>query len=90
MTSASPTQTSSTSLRTRALLAVALTVTFYVLAIGVALALIIAPIALWASSGRGNIWVTLAMVGAGAAILRAIVPERDRFDPPGPELRRGA
>lgn len=76
------------SLRRRALLAIALTATFYLLAIAVALGLIVAPVALWISSGRGNIWVALAMVGAGLAILRAIIPERDRFDPPGPELRR--
>lgn len=74
------------SLRSRAALAVALTVTFYLLAVIIALGLIVTPIALWASSGHGNLWVTVAMVGAGATILRAIVPERDRFEPPGPEL----
>jgi Zn-dependent protease with chaperone function len=76
------------SLRRRALLAVALTVTFYVLAIAIAVALIAGPIALWASSGTGNIWVTIAAAGAGLAILRAIIPERDRFEPSGPQLRR--
>jgi len=48
------------------------------------------PIALWASSGRGNLWATVAMVGAGVAIMRAIVPKRERFEPPGPELNRTA
>lgn len=76
------------SLRSRAALAVALTVAFYLLAIGVGVGLIAVPIAVWAATGRGNIWVTAAMVGAGAAVLRAIVPERPRFAPPGPELRR--
>ncbi len=76
------------SLRSRALLAVALTVFFYTMALAIALGLIIAPIALWATEGRGNIWITIAMVGAGLAILKAIIPERGRFEPPGPELTR--
>ena len=84
MTAAAP------SMRSRALLAVGLTVTFYLLAIVIALALIALPIAVWAAEGRGNIWVTIAMVGTGLAILRAIVPERARFEPPGPELTREA
>ena len=76
------------SLRSRALLAVALTVFFYAMALVIALGLIVTPIAVWASSGSGNIWVTIAMVGAGLAVLKAIVPERMRFEPPGPELTR--
>lgn len=80
--------TTGPSLRNRALLAVALTVAFYGMALAIALGLIVAPVAVWASSGRGNIWITLAMVGAGLAILKAIVPERDRFEPPGPQLTR--
>lgn len=83
-----PVESSAPSLRNRALLAIALTVAFYLLALGVALTLIVTPVAVWWLNGQGNIWVTLAMIGAGAAILRAIVPERDRFEPPGPELRR--
>jgi Zn-dependent protease with chaperone function len=76
------------SLRGRALLAVALTVAFYAMALAIGLGLIAAPIALWASEGRGNVWITIGMIGAGLAILRAIVPERARFEPPGPELTR--
>ena len=75
------------SLRSRALLAVTLTVGFYALALAISLGLIAAPIVLFAVSGRGNIWIALALIGAGIAILRAIVPPRDRFEPPGPELR---
>jgi heat shock protein HtpX len=78
------------SLRRRALLAVALTIAFYLLAIGVGLGLVVAPIALWSATGHGNLWLALAMIGAGLAVLRAIVPERDRFTPPGPELTRSA
>lgn len=77
------------SLGPRIALAVALTATFYLLAVGIALGLIGAPIAFYASTGRiGNIWVAIALVGAGLAILRAIIPERARFDAPGPLLRR--
>lgn len=74
------------SLRARAALAVALTVAFYVLALAIAGALIATPIAVFATTGSGNVWVALAMIGAGAAILRAIAPERDRFAAPGPAL----
>lgn len=83
-----PVDSSAPSLRSRAVLAIALTAAFYLLALVVAIGLIVTPIALWVSSGRGNIWVAAAMVGAGASILRAIVPERNRWEPPGPELRR--
>jgi Zn-dependent protease with chaperone function len=75
------------SLRNRALLAIALTVTFYLLAVAIALGLIVAPIAVWEVSHHGNIWIAIAMIGAGVAILRAIVPPRDEYEPPGPELR---
>lgn len=74
------------SLRGRILLAVALTVAFYTLALVIAAGLIAGPIVLWTSSGHGNLWLTVACVGAGVAILRSIVPERARFEPPGPEL----
>ena len=76
------------SLRGRAALAVGLTVAFYALAIVIGGGLIAAPIVLFATSGNGNIWVAVAMIGAGLAVLRAIVPERDRFEAPGPPLRR--
>ena len=75
------------SLRTRALLAVVLTVCFYGLAISIGVGLIAFPIWWLASGNTGNIWIALALVGAGLAILRAIVPPRDSFDPPGPQLR---
>jgi Zn-dependent protease with chaperone function len=74
------------SLRARAALAVALTVAFYVLSLTIAVGLIATPVAVFASSGRGNVWVAAAMIGAGVAILRGIVPERGRFSPPGPAL----
>ncbi|MEJ7891045.1 MAG: M48 family metallopeptidase [Solirubrobacteraceae bacterium] len=79
-----------TSLRSRIALAIALTVAFYTLAVAIALGLIVLPIVVWAAEGRGNIWVAIALIGAGIAILRAIVPERARFAAPGPELGRDA
>ncbi|HYZ28116.1 MAG TPA: M48 family metallopeptidase, partial [Thermoleophilaceae bacterium] len=84
---AAPVGRAGPSLRSRALVAVALTIGFYTLALVIAVGLIAAPIALFATSGRGNIWVAAALIGAGIAILRAIIPPRDRFEPPGPELR---
>lgn len=76
------------SLRGRAALAVALTVAFYGLAIVVAVGLIAGPLALEVSAGRGNIWLTIACIAAGLTILRAIIPPRNTFTPPGPELTR--
>lgn len=78
------------SLRARAVLAVALTVTFYALALAIGLALIVAPIAVLLNGGPGNGWLAVASIGAGLAVLRSIVPERDRFTPPGPELTAAA
>lgn len=74
------------SLAARAALAVLLTVVFYALALAVGVGLIAAPIVLYATAGMGNIWVALAMFGAGFVVLRAIVPTRGRFEPPDPEL----
>jgi heat shock protein HtpX len=74
----------------RAVAAVALTVGFYALALTLAGALIVGPIALWATSGSGNLWATIAALAAGFTILRAVVPARDRFVAPGPELTPSA
>jgi heat shock protein HtpX len=74
------------SLATRGLIAVALTIAFYVLAVGIALALAVGVPALELSSRHGNVWVTIAVIGAGVTILRAIIPERSGFTPTGPEL----
>jgi heat shock protein HtpX len=69
------------SLRTRALIAVALTVGFYVLALG------LAALLLWIAfiphiPGR---LILFCVIGAGA-ILISIVPRPSRFSPPGPRL----
>jgi Zn-dependent protease with chaperone function len=78
------------SLRGRALLAVGLTVAFYLLAVGIALVLIVAPAAVWEQTHVGNVWFAIAMAAAGVSILRAIVPPRFSFEPPGPQLTREA
>ncbi|MDX6691615.1 MAG: hypothetical protein QOG15_3072 [Solirubrobacteraceae bacterium] len=70
----------------RAFAAVALTLGFYTLALAVAMGCIAGPIALWASSGHGNAWLTIVLVATGVTILRAIAPSRDTFVAPGPLL----
>jgi Zn-dependent protease with chaperone function len=74
----------------RALAAVTLTVGFYALGLTLAVAMIAFPIAAWVTNGPFNIWATVALLAAGWTILRALVPARDRFDLPGPELTRAA
>ena len=70
----------------RALAAITLTVGFYTFAIAVAVTFIAGPILLWIDAGHGNIWATIGLFAAGATILRALVPVRDPFVAPGPEL----
>jgi Zn-dependent protease with chaperone function len=71
----------------RAVLAVALLIGFYVLAIAIAAALLSIPWLEYRLIGRveGRLGF-FAVVGAGA-ILWALVPRPDRFDDPGPTLR---
>lgn len=78
------------SLRGRIAAAVALTLGYYALAIGLALLLIAGPIALWAAVGHGNIWVVVALAGAGFTVLRSLGPIRDAKDSelPGIEVGR--
>jgi heat shock protein HtpX len=71
------------SLKGRFAVAVALTVVFYVLAIGIGLGLIALPILGWIELHHGNIWLTLFMIVAGFTVLRAIVPRRQPFNEPG-------
>src|SRR4051812_9029735 len=74
------------SLGTRALVAVLLTVAFYVFAIGLGLALVVVVPLLVATRHWASIWLGAATAGAGITILRAIVPLRSSFKPPGPEV----
>jgi heat shock protein HtpX len=70
----------------RALLAIALMVGFYVLALAIALSLLWIPYAEWTYAGRIHIKILAVCVGGAFAVLWALVPRLDRFEPPGPRL----
>lgn len=72
------------SLQGRAALAVALLIGFYLLAIGIAVGLLYIPYAEWVYATRVTARILIFCVGGAIAILRGILPRRDRFDPPGP------
>jgi heat shock protein HtpX len=74
------------SLIVRAILAIALMVGFYVLALALCAGLLWIPYAEWAYFHRAHGKILFACVGTAGAILYAIVPRRDHFAPPGPEL----
>lgn len=76
----------SDSLAWRALLAVALMIGFYVLALGISAALLYIPYAEWKYTHHINLKVIALCVGGAGAILLSIVPRADRFAPPGPQL----
>lgn len=78
----------SSSLRSRILLAVALTVGFYTLVVVISVVLIVGPAAVWLATGDGNLFVTVALAGAGFAVLSSLGPAPDTFEAPGPELTR--
>jgi Zn-dependent protease with chaperone function len=74
----------------RAVLAVALMIGFYVLAISVAAFLFLVP---WLQSyllRHVFLQLSLASVVSGGIILWSILPRPDRFDPPGPRLEATA
>jgi Zn-dependent protease with chaperone function len=70
----------------RALLAVALMIGFYVLALAIAVGLLWIPYAEWTYVGRLHIKIALACVASAAALVWAIIPRVDRFEAPGPTL----
>jgi heat shock protein HtpX len=72
----------------RALLALALTVVFYVLAIAAVAVLVGLPIGRWATGHGFPIFIGIAMVFSGLSILFALVPRRQKFHPPGPALTK--
>lgn len=75
------------SIALRAVLAVVLMIGFYLLAIGIAAGLLYIPYAEWVYAGRLHIKIALVCVLAALAILSALLPRFDRFDPPGPRLK---
>ena len=70
----------------RALLAIALMVGFYVLALAIAAALLWIPYAEWQYVGRVHPKIAFLCVVAAGTVLWAILPRPDRFEPPGPRL----
>ena len=70
----------------RALLAIALMVGLYALALVIALGLLWIPYAEWTYAGRVHIKILAACVGGALAVLWALVPRPDRFEAPGPRL----
>lgn len=78
------------SLMGRALIAIALMVGFYVLALAVAGGLLYIPYAEWKYADRIHLKIALACIVGAGVILWSILPRFDRFQPPGPELSAGS
>jgi Zn-dependent protease with chaperone function len=74
------------SLAGRALVAVALMLGFYLLAIGIAAGLFWIPWAEWHYAGRIHLKILLGCGIGGLLILYSLLPRRDAFEPPGPRL----
>jgi heat shock protein HtpX len=70
----------------RALLALGLMTGFYTLAIAIVVALVALPVAEIVYAHRVTPKLALVCLGAAITVLWAVVPRRDRFVPPGPEL----
>src|SRR5918992_652885 len=66
--------------------AVTLLVGFYVAALAVALGALAIAVLQWTTDLPQNVWLTLACVVTGFVILTSIVPRRQRFEAPGPEV----
>ncbi len=76
------------SLAGRVALAMILMIGFYVLAVVIACGLLYIPYAEIAYAHRLHLKLTLLCLGGAFAILWAVLPRIDRFEPPGPELSR--
>ena len=74
------------SFRRRVAGAAAMLVGFYVLAGLVAAGLFGLVVAMWATDMPQNIWVSIACVVSGTAIVRGLIPRRAKFEDPGPRL----
>ena len=76
----------STSVASRAALALILMAGFYVLALAIVIGLFSVPYLLWTARLWGTWKLALFCVIGGAIVLWSIVPRPDRFAPPGPLL----
>src|SRR3712207_2434780 len=72
----------------RAVLALVLTVVFYVMAVVFVAVMIGLPVGRWATGNGFPLFIGIAMVVAGFSVLVSIIPRRQRFDAPGPRLDR--
>ena len=77
---------SSPSLAGRAVLAAALMLGFYILALSIAGVLIYIPYAEWTYVGRFHVKLAFFCILGAGIILWSILPRPDRFTPPGPRL----
>src|SRR6266404_414268 len=76
----------SLSIVVRALLALGLTVGFYGIAIGIAALLVYLPYAELVYANRLHLKLAIFCIVAALVIIAAIIPRRDRFEPPGPAV----
>src|SRR5258708_25110565 len=78
------------SLSARAIIALVLMMGFYILALGVVALLLWIPYAEWTYLNRLDLRIALAcLVGAGVVGF-SILPRRDRFEAPGPQIDAAA
>src|SRR5262247_298667 len=82
-----PTQSEGTSwLVQRVILALALMAGFYLFALFIVIALLSIPYAESMVLNRVDFRIAGACIGAALAVLWALAPRKDRFNPPGPRL----
>ncbi|HZU33465.1 MAG TPA: M48 family metallopeptidase [Candidatus Angelobacter sp.] len=74
------------SLKTRAIIAIALMVGFYLLALGIAFGLVWIPYAQYVYLDSLNLRLAFTCIAGAGIILWAIFPRQDNFVPPGPRL----
>lgn len=79
----------SPSLAVRAVLALALMIGFYALALGISVVLLYLPYAEIKYGRRLDLRLAIFCLVGAAVILWSILPRRDRFVPPGPRLEPG-
>jgi len=70
----------------RAVMAIALMAGFYLFTLAIVAGLLWIPYAEWLYIGRVHVKIAGVCIGAGCAILWAVMPRPDRFERPGPEL----
>jgi Zn-dependent protease with chaperone function len=72
----------------RAIVAVALFIGFYVLALAVIVGLLYIPYAEWKYAERVHLRLAIGCIIAAVLVFVGMIPRRDHFEPPGPRLKR--